>query len=101
MSKSILSVIVFIITLFSFTSCTKDDNKTTDTADYSEILRNTGTNVILKTYESLATEAALLYQAIQEFKNQILIKPIWMLPKRRGWLQERLGNSQKALFLVP
>ncbi len=69
MSKSILSVIVFIITLFSFTSCTKDDNKTTDTADYSEILRNTGTNVILKTYESLATEAALLYQAIQVLES--------------------------------
>lgn len=60
--------ILLIIAIFGITASCDDDSDpvpTDDSADYSEILTNTGENVILKTYEALANDAAALLSATQ------------------------------------
>lgn len=65
MKKSVLTMVAIVATLSIFTSCSKDDDTPTPAADYSDILTNTGENVILKTYEDLANKAAALLTATQ------------------------------------
>ncbi len=65
MTKSILTMVAFIAALSIITSCTKEDDNPTPEADYSDILANTGENVILETYKALASDAAALLAATQ------------------------------------
>jgi len=60
-----------LITIFflGVTSCSKDDDPITPEADYTDILNNTGENVILKTYEDLANKAQALFTATQALEN--------------------------------
>lgn len=55
--------------LLIFSSCAKDDNNIKPEEDYSTILTNTGENVILKTYEALAADAAALQTATQALET--------------------------------
>ena len=64
MKQSVLTMVALVATLSIFTSCEKDE-PITPAADYSDILTNTGENVILKTYEDLANKTALLLTATQ------------------------------------
>jgi len=66
--NKLLSLILLLTGFLAFTSCDNDDDPT-PTADYSEILDNTGENVILETYESLATHAVQLQVATQTLYN--------------------------------
>jgi len=62
MNKSI-SITLLLASMLFFVACDNDDP--TPPADYSAVLDNTGENIILKTYESLATHAADLQTATQ------------------------------------
>lgn len=66
--NKLLSLILLLTGFLTFTSC-DDDKDPTPTTDYSEILDNTGENVILETYESLATHAGQLQVATQTLYN--------------------------------
>ncbi len=57
-----LSTWLLMCSLFIL-SCSKDNGKGSIEVDYSEILLNTGQNVILKTYEDLAIKTSILYHA--------------------------------------
>ncbi|HEY3386634.1 MAG TPA: imelysin family protein, partial [Saprospiraceae bacterium] len=67
--NKLLSLILLLTGLLAFSSCDNDDDDPTPTTDYSAILDNTGENVILETYESLATHAAQLQIATQTLHN--------------------------------
>ena len=62
--KNLLPFFLLLTLALGFVACNDDDNNK-PVEDYSTILTNTGENVILKTYESLATHAASLQAATQ------------------------------------
>src|SRR6187549_324226 len=62
--KNLLYSLILLSTPLLFVACNDDDNDN-PTADYSTILHNTGENIVLKTYEALATQAADLQTATQ------------------------------------
>lgn len=64
MQKSFFTIGALSASLLFLSSCGKDD-VVVETADYTDILTNTSENVILKTYESLAVQAAALQVATQ------------------------------------
>lgn len=68
MKFSVFAIGTLSIALF-FSSCAKDDEIVEPGEDYAQILNNTGGNVILKTYEALASEAADLQNATQALEN--------------------------------
>lgn len=69
MKKSIFSITI-LSGFMMLSSCSLDDDgNSTSKADYSDILTNTGENVILKTYETLANDANALYIATQTLKR--------------------------------
>ncbi len=67
MNKSIFFILI-LGSFFALTSCDDKDDPT-PTADYKVILDNTGENIILKTYETLALQAALLKTATQTLET--------------------------------
>ena len=60
--NKLLSLILLLSGFMTFSACENDDDPT-PSADYSPILNNTGENVILETYESLANLAGQLKAA--------------------------------------
>ncbi len=68
--KKIIFPIAILSGLLMFSSCSNDnENDTTPDADYTDILANTGENVILKTYESLAENADALKAATEALED--------------------------------
>jgi putative iron-regulated protein len=66
--NNFLPLILLLSGFLALSSCNDDDDPTPP-ADYSDILDNTGENVILKTYETLASQAAVLQSATQALEN--------------------------------
>jgi uncharacterized iron-regulated protein len=63
--NKLLSLILLLSGFMAFSACENEDDDPTPTEDYSSILNNTGENVILETYESLAVLAGQLQVATQ------------------------------------
>lgn len=94
--KNLLYSLMLLSTSFLFVACNDDDNDDPIT-DYSTILHNTGENIILKTYESLATSAADLQAATELLRltpNQSNLEAA-----RISWIETRSPWEQSEGFL--
>ncbi len=94
--KNLLLFYVLVSITFGFAAC-NDDDTNNQVKDYSAILTNTGENVILKTYESLATHAASLETATQSLEanpSQANLEAA-----RAAWIATRSPWEQSEGFL--
>lgn len=95
MSKQLFFFSMLLITTISLSSCGKDE--VTPEEDYSSTLANTGENVILKTYESLAVEAQNLLLATQTLENNPNLTNLEAA--KAAWVAARLPWEQSEGFL--
>jgi len=96
MKKKIYSIIV-LLALFIISSCDNSGDGTVRETDYSSILENTGNNVILNTYESLADKAAELQIATDNLEanpTQINLENA-----KAAWVATRSPWEQSEGFL--
>lgn len=89
--------VFLLISLTVITSCGKDDDQSKSSTDYSDILQNAGENVILKTYEDLATKSQLLYQACIDLQNNPTV--VHLEAARAAWVATRSPWEQAEGFL--
>lgn len=87
---------LFLLSLLLLISACNDEDLTPD-ADYSDILSNTGENVILKTYEDLAARAAALQTATQTLENDPT--PANLDAAKAAWVSARSPWEQSEGFL--
>ncbi len=96
--KKIIFPIAILSGMLMFSSCSNDNEKDTDPeADYTDILTNTGENVILKTYQALAVNAAALEaatQALEEDQSQTNLDAA-----KSAWVNARAPWEQSEGFL--
>jgi uncharacterized iron-regulated protein len=95
MNKSIFYTFL-LLGFFSITACDNNDDPT-PTTDYADILDNTGENVILKTYETLAAQAALLQTATQTLENNPT--QVNLDAAKSAWVATRSPWEQSEGFL--
>lgn len=74
-----------------------DDDDITTTTDYTAILDNTAENVVLKTYQSLATAAAALQTATQTLENDRTATNL--MAAKAAWVAARSPWEQSEGFL--
>jgi predicted lipoprotein len=96
MYKSIVIIFALSATFLLTTSCDKKEGPS-PTDDYSEILSNTGENVILKTYETLAVSAAALQAATQALENDPT--QVNLDAAKAAWVAARSPWEQSEGFL--
>ena len=94
--KNLLASFLLLSTTLFFVACNDDDNDN-PTADYTTILNNTGNNIILKTYESLATHAADLQIATQLLETTPTQSNLEAA--RVAWIETRSPWEQSEGFL--
>jgi len=92
--KNVLISFLAISILFS---CSSDDEPDIVISDYSNILSNTGNNVILKTYESLADAGSALQVATQNLENDPTAANLELA--KQAWVNARSLWEQSEGFL--
>ena len=95
MNKSIFFILI-LGSFFALTSCDDNDNPT-PTENYKAILDNTGENIILKTYQSLATQAVELETATQTLETNPTQANLDAA--RSAWVATRAPWEQSEGFL--